>query len=204
MSDGREGRPRTSIGLPGKDALLTRSAKTVMAAFAFCLPAPLAAQTGAPAPAAPPAPPPPACVAPEHRQFDFWVGRWDVYPTGTHQLVAHSLIERLYGGCAIRENWMPLRGTGGGSLNSWRPAERRWRQTWIDSGNAWVEFSGGIEGEAMVLTAPSTGPNGVPALTRMIYTRGTDGSVRQLGVQSTDGGRNWQPSFDFTYVPAAG
>ena len=65
------------------------------------------------APAAPPAPPPPACAAPEHRQFDFWVGRWDVYPTGTERLVAHSLIERLYGDCVIRESWMPLRGGGG-------------------------------------------------------------------------------------------
>ena len=51
-----------------------------------------------------PAPPPPACTAPEHRQFDFWVGYWDVYPTGKEKLVAHSLIEKLYAGCTIREN----------------------------------------------------------------------------------------------------
>ncbi|WP_114953114.1 hypothetical protein [Sphingosinicella terrae] len=81
--------------------------------------------TPPPPPAAAVPPPPPACESPEHRQFDFWVGRWDVYPTGTDRLVAHSLIEKLYGGCAIRENWMPLGRTGGGSLNAWRPAERR-------------------------------------------------------------------------------
>ena len=86
--------------------------------MAFIFLAALAAQ----APAAPLAPPPPACAAPEHRQFDFWVGRWDVYPTGSERLVAHSLIERLYGDCVIRESWMPLRGGGGTSLNAWRPA----------------------------------------------------------------------------------
>ena len=36
---------------------------------------------------------PPPCAAPEYRQLDFWVGRWDVYPTGKDKLVAHSLIE---------------------------------------------------------------------------------------------------------------
>ena len=154
--------------------------------------------------AAAPPPPPPACTAPEHRQFDFWVGRWDVYPTGTERLVAHSLIERLYNDCVIRENWMPLRGGGGSSLNSWRPQERIWRQTWTDSANNWVEFTGGIDGGAMVLTARASGANGAETLTRMTYTRGPGGSVRQAGAQSTDGGASWTPQFDFTYRPAAG
>lgn len=98
---------------------------------------------------------------------------------------------------------MPLGGAGGGSLNSYRPAERRWRQAWTDSANGFVEFSGGLEGEAMVLTAPTTAPDGGSALTRMRFTPGADGSVRQEGAQSSDGGRTWQPSFDFTYRRAA-
>lgn len=150
-----------------------------------------------------PATPPPLCTAPEHRQFDFWVGRWDVYPTGTRQLVAHSLIERLFADCVIRETWMPARGGGGGSLNAWRPEERRWRQLWADSSNGWVDFSGGMEGEAMVLTGAWRNPDGTPNLTRMTYTRNADGSVRQAGTVSTDNGRTWRPSFDFTYVRAA-
>jgi hypothetical protein len=63
-------------------------------------------------------PPPPACTGPEHNQFDFWVGEWAVTPTGRPNVVATSLIEKLYGGCAVRENWMPSKGTAGGSLNS--------------------------------------------------------------------------------------
>lgn len=159
-------------------------------------------QSSAPAPAAPSSPPPPACTAPEHRQFDFWVGRWDVYPTGTQQLVAHSLIERLYADCVIRENWMPIRGGGGSSLNTWRPGERRWRQLWADSSNSWVDFSGGMEGDAMVLTASTPAPDGSPSLTRMTYTRNPDGSVRQAGANSRDGGHTWRASYDFTYVRA--
>lgn len=149
-------------------------------------------------------PAPPACQEPERRQFDFWVGRWDVYPTGKDTLVAHSLIEDLYGGCAIRENWMPLKAQGGGSLSSYVPAEGAWRQTWVDSSGARVDFKGGWQGETMVLEGlwPGVLGPGKDALVRMTYSRGEDGSVRQLGEASTDGGKSWQPSFDFTYRPA--
>ena len=171
-----------------------------MLAAAFFL---AAAQTATPAPAPPAAPPPPACATPQHRQFDFWVGAWDVYPTGTDRLVAHSLIERRYDGCAIRENWMPLRGQGGGSFSAWRPGTSSWRQTWVDSSGAWVEFTGGMDGEAMVLTGPWAGPNGGVGLVRMRYTRAANGAVRQHGQVSTDNGTTWTNSFDYTYRPAA-
>lgn len=159
---------------------------------------PATAQTAASAAA------PSACAAPEFRQFDFWVGRWDVYPTGQEKLVAHSLIERLYDGCAIRENWMPLKGGGGGSLSNYVAREKGWRQTWLDSSGARVEFTGGWNGVAMVITGdwPGAVTPGQDALVRMTYTHNPDGSVRQFGEASTDGGKTWTPNFDFTYRPS--
>ncbi len=157
-------------------------------------------------PPAAPSPSPPACAGPEFRQFDFWVGRWDVYPTGQDKLVAHSLVERLYSGCAIRENWMPLaKGGDGGSLNNYVVADGGWRQTWLDASGARVEFRGGWDGKAMVLTgqwAGVLGP-GKDALVRMTYTRDAQGWVRQFGEASQDGGKTWSVNFDLTYKPAA-
>jgi hypothetical protein len=165
---------------------------------------PLLAQAQAQTPA-PPAPPP--CAGAEFHQFDFWVGHWDVYPKAKpDKLVAHSLIESLYGGCAIRENWMPLAGGGdGGSLSSFVPDEKGWRQTWVDASGARVDFKGGYEGEAMVLTGfwPGVLGPGKDALVRMTYTRQPGGAVRQLGEASTDDGKTWQPNFDFIYRPAS-
>jgi hypothetical protein len=132
------------------------------------------------------------CSDQAHHQFDFWVGRWDVYDTAG-KLVAHSLIEPVYG-CGIRENWMPLGKPGGGSLSIYVPTEKRWEQFWIDSSGSRAIFTGGWNGKAMVITGKWGGP-----LVRMSYSKTTDGSVRQLGEQSTDGGKNWSPSFDFTY-----
>jgi len=151
---------------------------------------PASAQQGAPTPA------PAACSAPEYHQLDFWAGRWDVYnPKGV--MVAHSLIEPVYG-CGIRENWMPLSKPGGGSLSIYVPGEKRWEQFWIDSSGSRAFFTGGWNGKAMVISGKWGGP-----LVRMSYSKNADGSVRQFGEQSIDEGKNWSPSFDFTYRPAA-
>lgn len=169
-------------------------------ALAVSLASPGIAQAPAPAAA-----PPPACTDASHRAFDFWVGKWDVYPTGKPRLVAHSLIENLYDGCGIRENWMPLRGNTGGSLSSYDSFDKRWHQRWIDGQGSVVDFDGGPVNGGMVMTGlwrGVLGP-GQDALVRMTYTKNTDGSVRQLGTQSVDQGVTWQPSFDFTYKPAA-
>jgi hypothetical protein len=81
-----------------------------------------AALAALPGMAAAQGPPKLACAAPEHRQFDFWVGRWDVSPTGKDVVVAQSLIEAVYNGCGVRENWMPKNHQDGGSLNIYLPA----------------------------------------------------------------------------------
>ena len=148
-----------------------------------------------------PTSPPPACAGPEHRQFDFWVGEWTVTQTGKTDIVASSLIEKLYGGCAVRENWMPLKGSPGGSLNNYY--DGRWRQTWVDGANSRVDFVGGLVDGKMVLAGDWKGVlgPGKDALIRMTYSKSIDGSVRQHGEQSTDQGKNWSTNFDFTYHP---
>ena len=150
--------------------------------------------------------PPPSCAGDDFTALDFWVGDWDVYPNGRDTLIAHSKIEKLYGGCAIRENWMPLRGAGGGSLTGFDPATKRWHQTWIGSSLGIVQFEGGPVVGKMVLTGwwRGSGPNGEDGLTRMTYSRIENDAVRQFGEFSADHGLTWQASFDFIYRPHQG
>jgi hypothetical protein len=145
-----------------------------------------------------------ACTTPEHRQFDFWIGHWDVYAKADPgKLVAHSLIESRYSGCAIRENWMPLTpNSDGGSISTYVPAKKKWRQFWADSSNAAVDFWGGWDGKAMILTGLWPQPGKPTQMTRMTYTKLADGSVEQAGESSDDNGKSWQPSFDFIYRPS--
>ena len=154
------------------------------------------------APAAAASPPPPAgCASKESRQFDFWVGRWNVHPKASPQTkTATSLVENLYHGCAIRENWMPLNDHTGGSINAWSPQKKLWRQFWADSDGGSALFEGGWNGKAMVLTGVWPQPGKPKQMTRMTYTPLADGSVEQAGETSDDNGKTWQPSFDLIYV----
>lgn len=140
-----------------------------------------------------------ACDTPQSHQFDFWVGKWEVFPKAApQQKVADSLIEKLYAGCAIRENWMPLKGTAGGSFSTYIPARSEWRQTWISTGG-FADFTGGFNGKSMVIIGIWPQPGHPTQMTRMTYTPLPDGDVEQAGETSDNRGASWQPSFDFIY-----
>lgn len=171
----------------------------ILAALAVAIPSAVSAQQTAPKPTAPA-----GCDTPQSHQWDFWVGKWEVHPNGADKIIAHSLIEKKYAGCAIRENWMPvdreLTG-GGGSLSIYDPRRKQWRQTWMDSSGSRVQLDGTFMGGVMTITGtwPNfAGPN-QDALVRMKYQTQPDGQVRQWGDSSTDGGKTWKPSFDFLY-----
>ena len=166
----------------------------------------LITQAAQPAPAQPSQRPAP-CTSEGHAQFDFFVGDWDVYQNGTDRQVATSKWERLYNGCGVRENWMPLQGGAGGSLNAYDPATGQWHQTWIGSGGGGhIEFTGGLTEGGVVLTGywPGSGPNGENGLTRMTYSRAGEGAVRQHGEFSADHGVTWVTTFDLLYRPRSG
>jgi hypothetical protein len=161
-----------------------------------------------PAQSAPPAkPPPPGCDTPQSHQWDFWVGKWEVRPRGDDKIIAHSLIEKKYAGCAIRETWMPLgRETGGGgSLSIYDRRLKKWRQTWVDSAGSRVQLDGGFANGVMTITGlwRDFGGPGKDAVVSMMYQLQPDGEVRQWAKASADSGKTWQPSFDFLYRPVA-
>ena len=152
------------------------------------------------APPAPPtaaAPPPAGCANPESRQLDFWVGEWDVTGTTGGAHAGHSVIEKLYGGCVIRENW---RGTNmdGGSINTWDPAHKEWRQFWADGAAQVTDYHGSWMGDRMEFIADGIGASGKAYKIRLRFTPGADGSVRQTFDFSRDG-QTWNNRIDLTY-----
>lgn len=151
-----------------------------------------------------PAPPTVDCADANHAAFDFWLGEWEVRPTGTEVVVASSVIARAAGGCAIQETYhqtLNRRGAAmsyrGSSLSVFDQANGgKWRQFYVDSGGSVTVMEGQAADGAMMLDSP--GPAG--GLQRMTLAPQADGSVRQWGQVSTDGGRTWSPGgYDFTY-----
>lgn len=154
---------------------------------------------------APASPPPNPCAGEEYAAFDFWLGEWDVYQTGSETQVATSSIEKVSNGCAVRETWMPLRGGGGASLTTLDPQSGTWNQLWVGGQPGRIVFEGGMVEGRMVLTGYwGRDAEGQPSLVRMTYNAGDDGSVRQAGQASSDHGLTWSDSFDLTYRPKSG
>jgi hypothetical protein len=175
--------------------------KPIVAAVASLF---LAANAAAQTPSAPPAAPPPACAGAAHRAFDFWIGQWDAYVTGTETLAGRSVIEAKDAGCVITEQWTSMRSAyTGRSLNMLDQTTGKWLQFWMDSGGEITRFEGGPTATGMQLTAPDEAAPGRQGKqwARMTFTRNADGTVRQFGETSSDGGKTWVASYDFQYRP---
>jgi hypothetical protein len=149
------------------------------------------------------APKPPPCQGSEHRQFDFWLGSWEVF-TPDGKKAGDNRIEAIDGGCALIERWQGRGGFSGTSLNSWDAASQQWRQHWVDNQGGLLQLAGAREGSAMVLhgrEAPASG-SGVEVRQRISWVPQPDGSVRQHWQRSDDAGATWSTVFDGRYVRA--
>jgi len=170
-----------------------------IATLIVLLPMALAAAEESPPEAAPAT----ACAASEYRQFDFWLGHWNVtsdgVPAGTNE------VRSIHGGCALQENWLGAGegGISGTSLNAYDRATGRWRQTWIDSSGTLLQLEGGLVDGVMVLAGEQPGAVGGRSVRhRISWTPGPDGGVNQRWEASYDGGNTWSLLFDGLYQRA--
>lgn len=143
--------------------------------------------------------PSPDCRAAEHRQFDFWLGAWDVTangkPAGTNR------IEADLDGCVLVERWTSTRGSRGMSLNFYDRDTKAWYQTWIDDDGQPLRLKGGlVDGRMRMESEPAPDGAGGPSTQRVTWSVEPDGSVRQWWQASRDGGATWTTVFDGRYV----
>lgn len=141
-----------------------------------------------------------ACADLAYRQFDFWLGEWNV-ATADGKLVGRDHIEKDYGACVLQEHWTSVDGGTGGSMTIYDMSRKVWHQTWVDSTGTLVVLEGGLKDGAMVMSGEMT-ENGKRALDRMSWTplqSGASGKIRQLWETSLDGGKTWKTIFDVYY-----
>lgn len=140
-----------------------------------------------------------SCDLAEYRQFDFWIGEWDVYqPDGT--LVGTNRITLILGTCVLLENWKGKSGMEGWSFNNYDRAEKKWHQNWVDSHGSRLDLVGTLVGKSMVLSGDQVGTDGTTTMNRITWEPIDANRVRQLWEQSKDGGKTWTVAFDGQYV----
>ena len=138
---------------------------------------------------------------PEYRQFDFWIGEWEV-KNPQDAVVGQSKIELILGECVIFENWTSATpGYEGKSFSYYNARTKTWQQKWIDTQAAPIEFDGTFNDEAKALEYAATGyaQDGSKLDFKLTFHHLSDDHVRQHWEQSADGGETWATIFDGHY-----
>lgn len=141
------------------------------------------------------------CEDAEFRQFDFWIGDWDVTSAGDGVPRGTSHISSEMGGCVIWENWTSG-GSGyfGKSYNTYNVNLQRWEQYWVDNSAGTMFFHGNLKDGVMdYWTDDIPQPNGDKLRRHLQFFKLSPDKVRQFSQGSTDGGKTWQVEYDFTY-----
>ncbi len=135
----------------------------------------------------------------EHRQFDFWLGRWAVTDATGEQHYGENTISKREKGCLLLEEWLSSHGGTGSSINYFNPADGHWHQHWVDSGSSIIHTSGGLVDGSMVMEGSIyyLGAGNTAAF-RGTWTPLADGRVRQYFEQQDEKGE-WQTWFDGYY-----
>lgn len=132
------------------------------------------------------------------RQFDFWIGEWDVFAAAGHK-AGENTIEKVANGCALLENWQGVNGATGRSLNYFDISEAKWKQVWVDSRGEVMYYSGNFIDGAMRFEGYAPQLDGTKKFYRMSITPQENGDVHQLIEESLDAGKSWHVWFDGLY-----
>jgi hypothetical protein len=139
-----------------------------------------------------------ACEDPAYRQFDFWLGQWQVH-TPDGKLAGTNGITREYGGCVLHERYTTPRGYSGESLNMYDAGRKVWHQTWVDNEGVLLLLEGRLIDGRMRMEGQNAGDDGKITKHRITWTPNPDGSLRQLW-ESTDATGRWITAFDGRYT----
>lgn len=142
-----------------------------------------------------------SCNSEEHRQFDFWLGEWEVR-TPDGKLAGQNRISSTQNGCVLHEQYSTPGKFEGQSLNSFDTGRQLWHQTWVDNTGTLLLLEGKFTGTQMVLQGEISSRDGSITHHRIQWTPNKDGSVRQHW-QSRTGNGEWSDLFDGLYTKKA-
>lgn len=140
----------------------------------------------------------PCIYSAEARQFDFWVGDWDVFNT-QGQKAGTNTVQLFSDGCGLLENWTSTFGGDGKSINFYDTSTNKWYQSWIGTGGGALRYAGLFTDGAMRFEG-ETIAGGKKTLQKLTFTKIDENTVRQLFENSADDGKTWTITYDLKYV----
>jgi hypothetical protein len=140
-----------------------------------------------------------------YRQFDFWIGEWEVYAKNGKK-AGDSKIELILDSCIILENWKSANSFNGlyyagKSFNTFNSVTKQWQQTWVDNAGGTTEFlEGHYQEDKMIFkTKPFPVSKDTLAIRRLTFFNLGPDKVRQYSEISKDNEKTWSPEYDLEY-----
>ena len=129
------------------------------------------------------------CDDPQFRQFDFWLGDWDVTAAGGGPQVGSSHISKEMNGCVIWENWTSSKsGYFGKSYNTFNTNLQQWEQYWVDNSAGAMFFHGSLKNGVMdYWTDDIPQQSGTKLRRHLQFFNLSPAKVRQFSQGSADG-----------------
>ena len=149
---------------------------------------------------------PTGCDSSASRQLDFWLGNWSLSHVQDGKTVqSRNHVTKVLDGCAVQEDFEGPPGTPlvGRSLSVFDTTTGQWRQTWVDNGGGYLEFTGGMEGDRMVLRREFTRA-GRRIQQRMVFQDIAADRLLWLWQHSDDAGSTWKTDWEIAYRRADG
>ncbi|MEN8376469.1 MAG: hypothetical protein ABFS34_13570 [Gemmatimonadota bacterium] len=123
------------------------------------------------------------CMEPLHRQFDFWVGEWNVFNQAETAQVGTNIILNLLDGCLVQENWTGGGGGRGRSLNTYDKETGLWNQSWVTQfPGGHLRTRGSFDGTVMRLTDDRRRAGNLVLLDTWLWQELEPGKVQQTGI----------------------
>ena len=126
------------------------------------------------------------CSTGPYRQFDFWLGKWDVFnPDGDP--VGTNVVTRELDGCVVAEHWVSAGGTAGRSINTYDAETGQWHQTWASANyRGHLRMAGGLDPDGRMVLAGQRDfvAAGVTLFDEYTWTELGPDRVKQVGTLS--------------------
>jgi hypothetical protein len=140
------------------------------------------------------------CSALEFRQFDFWLGDWDVFDADNPATpVARARITSILDGCVVHEDYQDTKGSHGESFSIYDASRKVWHQTWVTNHGRLLTIEGSFQNGEMLLTGVDY-PNRNQRHIRGAW-KPIPGGVSEIAATSTDAAKTWIPWFDLVFRP---
>ena len=146
------------------------------------------------------------CLSDEvYRQFDFWIGDWEVYNLKGKKS-GDSRISLILDSCVILEEWTSITLPNGfvyrgKSMNTYDASAQQWQQNWTDNVGGNTHYvKGKFEDNKMVFeTVPFAVSKDTMAIMRLTFFNLGSAKVRQFAQISKDNGATWATQYDLEY-----